>query len=109
MHQSTIHLRVFVVSLSPGGLGDGVSLSLVTVLVSDVVDKDGLAGLIGVAVGAADDNNLVGLVLLIQDFLHLTFLAADDAVRGFITVKKYIGLRYRLTRSRKFYDKKKTM
>jgi len=93
LYQLIIHLRIVVVSLSPGGLGDGVSLRVVAGFVSEIGDGHRLAVLIGVAVGAADNHDVVGLVLLIQSFLHCTLLLADDTLSGLeIKVVGTLGL-----------------
>lgn len=74
--------------LSPGngGFGDGVTLGVETALVGVVVDGLNFAVLVGVSVGTADGYDVVGLVLLVEHFLHFTGLAARDAVIGFETV-----------------------
>ena len=54
-----------------------------TRFVSNVVDELLLAFAVDIGERSAYNNHLVGLVLLIDDFLHLTGLAADDAIFGF--------------------------
>lgn len=87
MDQSIVNERVVAGSLSPGRLGDGISFRVVAVLVSVVVNALGLALRINVTVGAADYNDAVGLVFLINNILQLTLLLAGGAFLGLVTVE----------------------
>lgn len=60
---------------------------MVTGLISKVGDGYGLALLIGVAVGTTDNDDIDGLVLLINSLLQCTLLLAGDAIIGLESVE----------------------
>lgn len=59
-------------------------------LVGVVVDGLNAAFLVGVGVRAADGDDVVGLVLLVEHLLQFTVLVAGGAVLGFEAVRRDI-------------------
>lgn len=80
-------------SLSPsnGDLGDGLSVSVVTGLVSEVVDGVKLAFVVTEGVASTDNNDPLQVVLSIQSFPHNTGLLTLGTVLSFIPVRKKKG------------------
>lgn len=74
------------------GLGDGIALRVVAGLVGEVVNSLGLALRVGVGVRAANHDDVVGLILLIEGLLQLAVLVAADAVFSLEAIKIIINI-----------------
>lgn len=66
-----------------GDLRDGWSLSMVTGLVSNVVDGLGLAVFLGEGVEATNNNDSVRFFLFVQNFLYFSGLLSINPIFSF--------------------------
>lgn len=91
--------------LSPGGLGDGITLSVIAGLVSVVSDGLGLAFVIFVGVAAAYYDDLLGFVFLVKSLLQLTLLLALDTVFSLETgTRQMLDIFFKLSKRKKRYE-----